>query len=122
MKTDCCTSAIDTFGSISSPPRGRPVLGGWLCHETLVELKLLERSSVHLWRSKHRNKEISVKITPVDVNTVGACGGSASSRNPPLACLVQEESVDIADYRERSPIWPAVHVAVSFPHLIFLLS
>jgi len=79
------------------------VQNGWLnTKTTLVELKLREKA-VHLWRRKHQDlAQILVKVTPVDVN-------SANHQHPSL----DEESVDVAEVRERSgKTWPVVDVAV----------
>ncbi len=111
----CDPDSLHEFGLVGRQPAGRSVQGGWLCSETLVELKLYERA-IHLWRRKHQDKDLTVKLTPVDVDVaLGRQHGPPSS--VPLhhggGMEMMEESVDVAEFRERKKGWPAITVAVS---------
>lgn len=74
---------------------------GWLGKETLVELKLYEKA-IHIWKKKHQDKDLYVKVTPVDVAVA-----SQQSFSMDL-----EESLDINETREKNKVWPIVNVAV----------
>jgi len=85
-----------------------PVQRGWLnsTKVKLVEIKLFE-NAVHLWRRKHQDlAEVLVKVTAVDVQRA-----TSAAAGRPLS--FDEDSVDVADVRERAgKPWPAVDVAV----------
>ena len=96
---ECDPETVHDFVSASSQ-------SGWLCWETLVELKLFEERAVHLWRRKHQDRALSIKLTPVDVDVaLGMRMGSTDS--------MLEESVDVTEVRERKKAWPSITVAVS---------
>lgn len=73
---------------------------GWLTKETLVELKLFEKP-VQIWKKKHQNKNLFVKITPVDVKEAGQQS----------FCSEMDESIDIAETRFKGKSWPVINAA-----------
>lgn len=82
---------------------------GWLTKETLVELKLFEKP-VQIWKKKHQNKNLFVKITPVDVKEAGQQS----------FCSEMDESIDIAETRFKGKSWPVINAAVGGKVLFFL--
>ena len=39
------------------------VHGGWLTHETVVQLKLQGSKAVNIWKAKHADKKLYVKVS-----------------------------------------------------------
>ena len=39
------------------------VQGGWLTHETVVQLKLMGSKAVNIWKKKHAGKRLFVKVS-----------------------------------------------------------
>jgi hypothetical protein len=39
------------------------VQGGWLTHETVVQLKLQGSKAINVWKKKHANKKLFVKVS-----------------------------------------------------------
>ncbi len=113
----CDPSKVDMFGSPPNNPSSCSTQSGWLCLEKLVEIKLMEKS-VQMWRSKHKDRRLRVKLTPVDVGTVIGVGNSSSNSGNSGNCsalqlMHMDESVDVDVARERKAAWPIVSVAVS---------
>ena len=84
---------------------------GWLIHETLVQLKLHGGSALQIWKQKHKNKDLYIKVTPIETSRSSFHeGGALSSRQNSID---MEESTDISETREKRKLWPIVEVAVS---------
>ena len=96
-------SLVHNFGFISALNRS-DVQMGWLCAETLVELKLHD-NAIEMWKKRHKNKDLFVKITPVDVN-------QAQHNQQQSLSLDLDESLDVSLTRANAKSWPIVQVAV----------
>ena len=97
----CDVSAVHDFGR-TGPGRASLVQTGWLGLDTLVELKVYEPDSIRIWKKKHADKELYIKVTPVDVALAAQQSFSVDL----------DESVDISETRMRNKAWPLVNVAV----------
>ena len=86
---------------------------GWLIHETLVQLKLHGESinSLQIWKNKHKNKDLYIKVTPIETRR-SSLGNAATSCSRQNSIDMMEESTDISQTRENKKIWPVVEVAV----------
>ena len=83
---------------------------GWLIHETLVQLKLHGQSALQIWKQKHKNKELYIKVTPIETSASNVSTKTRSRQNS----IDMEESTDISETRSRRKMWPIVEVAVRF--------
>ena len=86
---------------------------GWLIHETLVQLKLHggATNSLQIWKNKHKNKDLYIKVTPIETRRSSLGNGSTSSSRQNSVDMM-EESTDISETRANKKIWPVVEVAV----------
>ena len=102
------------------PPPSELFQRGWLIHETLVQLKFHGGSALQIWKQKHKNKDLFIKVTPIETSKASMNlaneGGALSSRQNSID---MEESTDIAETRAKRKVWPIVEVAVIL--LFFIL-
>ena len=89
---------------------------GWLIHETLVQLKFHGGSALQIWKQKHKNKDLFIKVTPIQTSKANEGGDPLSSRQNSID---MDESIDIADTRAKGKVWPVVEVAVILLFYIF---
>ncbi|XP_046404037.1 glycerophosphocholine phosphodiesterase GPCPD1-like isoform X1 [Ischnura elegans] len=75
---------------------------GWLTSDTVLQLKLFD-NPIQLWKKKLKGKKVSVKVTPVSINTshVGI---------PTFMENSMDESVDTGDVTDKQQCWPIVEV------------
>ena len=103
-------NTISRSSSPSSPAASELFQRGWLIHETLVQLKLHGGSALQIWKQKHKNKDLFIKVTPIETSRSSLGEGVTSSRQNSVD---MEESTDISDTRAKRKQWPVVEVAVS---------
>ena len=112
------SNAISSSSAPLQPP-AELFQRGWLIHETLVQLKLHGGSALQIWKQKHKNKDLYIKVTPIETSRSSFHeGGALSSRQNSID---MEESTDISETREKRKNWPIVEVAVSFENKILML-
>ena len=95
---------------------------GWLIHETLVQLKLHGGStnSLQIWKNKHKNKDLYIKVTPIETRR-SSLGNAATSCSRQNSIDMMEESTDISQTRANKKIWPVVEVAVMNRFTIYII-
>ncbi|XP_069179920.1 glycerophosphocholine phosphodiesterase GPCPD1 isoform X2 [Procambarus clarkii] len=97
---------IDHFGSYGGFER---VDQGWLVKDSLVQLRLckstLYNDPVMLFKRRYQNKNVRVKVTPIDLNI--------SPLEPHMGGIEESTDFDISSLHINTrPTWPVTEVAV----------
>ena len=62
-------SKVSQFGYI--PGSDEPhIQSGWLTHETVVQLKLQGSKAINVWKKKHADKKLYVKVKIVNLRVL----------------------------------------------------
>ena len=111
-------SNVASSSAVELQPPAELFQRGWLIHETLVQLKLHGGSALQIWKQKHKNKDLYIKVTPIETSrsSFNEEGALSSRQNS----IDMEESTDISETREKRKNWPIVEVAVSFVFVIII--
>ena len=105
------SNAISSSAQQQQGPPAELIQRGWLIHETLVQLKLHQPSALKIWKQKHKDKDLYIKVTPIQTSQSGS---EFSRRNRRRDRIDMEESIDISETRATRKVWPIVEVAVGF--------
>ncbi|XP_059475677.1 glycerophosphocholine phosphodiesterase GPCPD1-like isoform X2 [Neocloeon triangulifer] len=102
-----CREAVDEFGLVGNLQH---VERGWLTAETVIQLKIFGDEPIKMWKRRLLNKQVLVKVTPVNL-----VAGSAPERLAKAGELSLDESMDTLELSgnngERSS-WPITELSV----------
>ena len=110
------SNVISSSSQQQQSPPAELIQRGWLIHETLVQLKLHQPSALNIWKQKHKNKDLYIKVTPLQTSQSGY---EFSRRNSRQDSIDMEESIDISETRATRKVWPIVEVAVGSSFFCF---